>query len=150
MALLVGAQSSISGPVNGASALCFPDMGSGVMTLNAGVAPEAIESIADRPDPTAAFVDAATLGDGFRAARERSGKSPAELAAETKVHRRFLTALEQNDWSSLPSRVFALGYVRAYASALALDEQTAVERFKRESPDTSVPHDVQPSRVVAR
>ena len=109
------------------------------MTLNAGVAPEAIESIADRPDPTAAFVDAATLGDGFRAARERSGKSPAELAAETKVHRRFLTALEQNDWSSLPSRVFALGYVRAYASALALDEQTAVERFKRESPDTSVP-----------
>jgi len=137
--LLVGAQSSISGPVNGASALCFPDMGSGVMTLNAGVAPEAIESIADRPDPTAAFVDAATLGDGFRAARERSGKSPAELAAETKVHRRFLTALEQNDWSSLPSRVFALGYVRAYASALALDEQTAVERFKRESPDTSVP-----------
>lgn len=109
------------------------------MTLNAGVAPEAIESIADQPDPTAAFVDAATLGDGFRAARERSGKSPAELAAETKVHRRFLTALEQNDWSSLPSRVFALGYVRAYASALALDEQTAVERFKRESPDTSVP-----------
>lgn len=109
------------------------------MTLNAGVAPEAIESIADRPDPTAAFVDAATLGDGFRAARERSGKSPAELAAETKVHRRFLTALEQNDWSSLPSRVFALGYVRAYASALSLDEQTAVERFKRESPDTSVP-----------
>ena len=29
--------------------------------------------------------------------------------------------------------------MRAYASALFLDEQLAVERFKRESPDTSVP-----------
>jgi len=109
------------------------------MALNAGAAPDAIKTISDGQDPAAAFTDAATLGEGLRAARERSGKSLAELAAETKVHRRFLTALEQSDWSSLPSRVFALGYVRAYASALFLDEQLAVERFKRESPDTSVP-----------
>jgi cytoskeletal protein RodZ len=109
------------------------------MALNAGVAPDAIKTFSAGQDPATAFVDAATLGDGLRDARERSGKSLAELAAETKVHRRFLTALEQSDWSSLPSRVFALGYVRAYASALSLDEQTAVERFKRESPDTSVP-----------
>ncbi|TFW11957.1 helix-turn-helix domain-containing protein [Brevundimonas intermedia] len=109
------------------------------MALNAGAAPDAIKTISDRQDPTADFANAASLGEGLRHARERSGKSLAELAAETKVHRRFLTALEQNDWSSLPSRVFALGYVRAYASALFLDEQLAVERFKRESPDTSVP-----------
>ena len=109
------------------------------MASNAGIAPDALKTHADAADPTVAFADAATFGEGLRHARERSGKSMAELAAETKVHRRFLTALEQGDWSSLPSRVFALGYVRAYASALALDEQLAVERFKRESPDTSVP-----------
>lgn len=89
------------------------------------------------PDPGPAFLEAETLGDGLRRARAASGKSLAELAAETKVNARFLTALEQNDWSSLPSRVFALGYVRAYAGALGVDEQTAIERFKRESPDTS-------------
>ena len=109
------------------------------MASNAGIAPDALKTPADGHDPSADFADAATLGDGLRQARDRSGKSMAELAAETKVHRRFLTALEQSDWSSLPSRVFALGYVRAYASALGLDEQLAVERFKRESPDTSVP-----------
>ena len=109
------------------------------MALNAGTAPDAIKTISDGQDPTAEFAGAASLGEGLRHARERSGKSLAELAAETKVHRRFLTALEQSDWSALPSRVFALGYVRAYASALFLDEQLAVERFKRESPDTSVP-----------
>ena len=109
------------------------------MASNAGIGPDALKTPAEGADPAAAFAEAATFGEGLRQARERSGKSMAELAAETKVHRRFLTALEQGDWSSLPSRVFALGYVRAYASALALDEQTAVERFKRESPDTSVP-----------
>ncbi|GAW41718.1 hypothetical protein SH203_02127 [Brevundimonas sp. SH203] len=109
------------------------------MASNAGIAPDALKTVADGADPTAAFADAADFGEGLRRVRERSGKSMAELAAETKVHRRFLTALEQGDWSSLPSRVFALGYVRAYASALGLDEQLAVERFKRESPDTSAP-----------
>jgi cytoskeletal protein RodZ len=56
----------------------------------------------------------------------------------TRVHTRYLVALEQADWSALPSRVFTLGYVRAYASALGLDEQLAVERYKREAPDSSV------------
>ena len=39
----------------------------------------------------------------------------------------------------MPNRVFSTGYVRAYADALGLDEQLAVERFKRETPDPSVP-----------
>lgn len=109
------------------------------MALDAGNAPEEFKSHPDWKDIAPSIIEASTLGDGLRRAREQSGKSMAELAAETKVHPRFLTALEQNDWSSLPSRVFAIGYVRGYAAALGLDEQLAVERFKRESPDTSAP-----------
>jgi cytoskeletal protein RodZ len=84
-------------------------------------------------------MDAPTLGDGLRTAREHSGRSLAELSALTRVPTRYLTALEQNDFSTLPNRVFSIGYVRAYGAALGLDEQLAVERFKRESPDPSVP-----------
>jgi transcriptional regulator with XRE-family HTH domain len=109
------------------------------MALDAGHAPEEFKAHPDWKDVTPSIAESATLGDGLRRAREQSGKSLAELAAETKVHTRFLVALEQNDWSSLPSRVFAIGYVRGYATALGLDEQLAVERFKRESPDTSAP-----------
>ncbi|NBB64397.1 helix-turn-helix domain-containing protein [Pseudomonas sp. ODNR1LW] len=109
------------------------------MALDAGHAPEEFKAHPDWKDVTPSIVESATLGGGLRRARELSGKSLAELAAETKVHTRFLIALEQNDWSSLPSRVFAIGYVRGYAAALGLDEQLAVERFKRESPDTSAP-----------
>jgi len=109
------------------------------MALDAGNIPDEFKAHPDWKDPAPSITEAATLGDGLRRARDLSGKSLAELSAETKVHSRFLTALEQNDWSSLPSRVFAIGYVRGYAAALGLDEQLAVERFKRESPDTSTP-----------
>lgn len=80
-----------------------------------------------------------TLGEALREARERSGLSALQLETQTRVHRRHLAALEQNDWSALPSRIFAIGYVRAYAQALGLDEHHAVERLKRESPDSTVP-----------
>ncbi|MFN6980625.1 MAG: helix-turn-helix domain-containing protein [Brevundimonas sp.] len=109
------------------------------MALDAGQVPDEFKAHPDWKDIAPSIAESATLGDGLRRAREVSGKSLAELSAETKVHVRFLTALEQNDWSSLPSRVFAIGYVRGYAAALGLDEQLAVERFKRDSPDNSAP-----------
>lgn len=90
---------------------------------------------------------AESLGEALRIARESSGRSLSELSTATRVHVRYLTALEQGDFSLLPSRVFAIGYVRAYAAALGLDELTAVERFKRETPDPSVP--LQPPVGVA-
>ena len=115
------------------------------MALGTGQVPEEFVSHPDGKDPVSAMADAPTLdqaqslGAALRTAREVSGKSLALLSAETRVPPRYLTALEENDFSALPSRVFAIGYVRAYASALSLDDQLAVERFKRESPDGSVP-----------
>jgi len=109
------------------------------MALDTGNVPDEFRAHPDWKDPVPPVTDAATLGDALRGARERSDRSLADLSALTRVHVRYLTALEQNDWSILPSRVFSIGYVRSYAAALGLDEQLAVERFKRESPDPSVP-----------
>lgn len=92
----------------------------------------------DRQDAPS-LEDAETLGEALRAARLASGRSMAELSVMTRVHPRFLTALEQGDFALLPSRIFSMGYVRAYAQALGLDELTAVERFKREFPEAAVP-----------
>lgn len=80
-----------------------------------------------------------SLGASLRAARLASGLSMAELSTKTRVHPRFLTALEQGEYAVLPSRIFSMGYVRAYAGALGLDELSAVERFKQEYPDAAVP-----------
>lgn len=124
-----------------------PSVGSGVMALDAGKGPEEYGAQADWKDMVPSVTDAPTLGEGLRIARDHSGRSLAELSSVTRVPSRYLTALEQNDFSILPNRVFSIGYVRAYAAALGLDEQLAVERFKRESPDPSVP--LQPPVGVA-
>ena len=116
-----------------------PSVGSGVMALDTGASPEEFKAHPDWKDVVPSVTDAPTLGDGLRLAREHSGRSLAELSSITRVPARYLTALEQNDFSTLPNRVFSIGYVRAYAGSLGLDEQLAVERFKRESPDPSVP-----------
>lgn len=100
------------------------------MALETGRAPGHFE---DGSAPTL------TLGDSLREGRERSGRTLAELSAQTRIPTRYLRALEQDDFSILPTRAFSIGYVRAYATALGLDEQEAVERFRRESPDPSVP-----------
>lgn len=80
-----------------------------------------------------------TLGARLRAARIASGRSMAELSTVTRVHPRFLAAIEQGDQSVLPSRIFTTGYVRIYAQVLGLDELEAVEQFKREFPEATVP-----------
>jgi cytoskeleton protein RodZ len=121
--------------------------GSGVMALDAGNVPDEFKAHPDWKEPIPPITDAPTLGAGLRQARVASGRSLAELSTATRVHTRYLTALEENDWSVLPTRVFAIGYVRAYAAALGLDEQLAVERFKRDVPDGSVP--LQPPVGVA-
>lgn len=78
-----------------------------------------------------------SLGARLRAARLASGLSMAELSTKTRVHPRFLTAIEQGDQSVLPSRIFTTGYVRIYAQVLGLDELEAVEQFKRENPEAA-------------
>ena len=54
------------------------------MASNAGIGPDALKTPAEGADPAAAFAEAATFGEGLRQARERSGKSMAELAADVQ------------------------------------------------------------------
>ncbi len=119
------------------------------MALDAGNAPEEFRAHPDWRDPIPSIADAPSLGVGLRRAREVSGKSLAQLSAVTRVPQKYLTALEQGEHSALPSRVFTLGYVRAYAGALGLDEQLAVERYKREAPDGDKIAPLQPPAGVA-
>ncbi|MNI08745.1 Helix-turn-helix domain protein [compost metagenome] len=99
----------------------------------------AAPSLADSQDEALDETQDESLGAALRAARLASGLSMAQLSTMTRVHQRFLTALEQGEFAVLPSRIFSIGYVRAYATALGLDELSAVERFKREYPDAAVP-----------
>ena len=76
----------------------------------------------------------ADIGEALRAIREHQGRSLAELAEATRVKANYLAALEDMRLELLPSRPFTIGYIRAYAQALGLDPEAAVERFRADEP----------------
>jgi cytoskeleton protein RodZ len=101
-----------------------------------------IEPAAPRAPPSAeslAFAPEILMGAGLRAVREFRGLSIQDIADITKIRRVYLAAVEAMDLSQLPSRPFAIGYVRAYAGALGIDAERAVAKFKADAPEDTEP-----------
>lgn len=63
-----------------------------------------------------------TPGAKLRAAREALGLSLAEVATRTRIALRQLEAVERDDYAALPGIPYAVGFARAYARAVDLDE----------------------------
>lgn len=80
-----------------------------------------------------AFEPGRTMGEGLRLARESLGIPIEDIADDTRVRRVHLLAIEQMDLERLPSRPFAIGYVRSYAEALGLDASRAAARFRADT-----------------
>ncbi len=85
-------------------------------------------------DPVCAAPNA---GDDLRAARERLGWPLQDAAATLRLRGTYLEALEDGDLSQLPGNAFALGFLRSYASALGLDPDEMLRRFKAEAAEVS-------------
>lgn len=81
----------------------------------------------------------ADIGQALKAIREFRGLTVEEVAEATRVRRTYLADIEAMRLDRLPSRPFTIGYIRAYADALGLDGEAAVERFKAEEPDLDEP-----------
>jgi cytoskeleton protein RodZ len=88
-----------------------------------------------RPDALVPTLEAGPdIGAALKAARELRGLNLQQLADATRVRRSYLAAIEEMRLEELPSRPFTIGYIRAYAAALGLDGDAAVERFRRDEP----------------
>lgn len=79
------------------------------------------------------------IGVALKTAREFRGLSLQDVADQTRIRRAYLAAIEEMRLDELPSRPFTIGYVRAYANALGLDAEAAVERFKADEPAPDEP-----------
>ena len=73
-----------------------------------------------------------TVGAVLRAARLERGAEASAVAAALKMRREQLEALETDNYAKLPGRTYAVGFVRAYAKYLRLDDEAIVQRFKDE------------------
>jgi cytoskeleton protein RodZ len=82
------------------------------------------------------------FGERLRREREMRGISLEEIVATTKIGRRLLLALEEEQFDLLPGGIFNKAYVRAYAKCVGMDEDEAVAQYLQAAnetpPDTRV------------
>ncbi|HLL73646.1 MAG TPA: helix-turn-helix domain-containing protein [Pyrinomonadaceae bacterium] len=93
-----------------------------------------------------------SLGARLRAAREARGVSLRELSDHTRIARRYLEAIEQDDYKELPGGIFNRSFIKAYAKAVGFNEAEAVSAYTEvarahgEEPD-ELPTSRQSSRI---
>jgi cytoskeleton protein RodZ len=96
-------------------------------------------------------------GDILRKARETQGLTVADIATRTRVPLRHLEAIEASDYSTLPSSTYAVGFSRAYARAMGIDEvqianlvRSDVAKMGSKKPEYEPYEMTDPSRVPSR
>jgi cytoskeleton protein RodZ len=75
------------------------------------------------------------LGERLRSARMACNLDMAKLAARIHLTSDVVEALERDDYSEMPARVFVRGYVRNYARAVNLPSESVLAQFDRQWPE---------------
>lgn len=98
-----------------------------------------------------------TVGTRLRGRREEMGLSLDEIAQRTRVPLRHLHAIEDGNYGSLPSITYAMGFAKAYARTVGLDEVELGRELRQELGSTFeerpeyVPYEMaDPTRVPSR
>lgn len=78
-----------------------------------------------------------TVGSILKKAREKEGLSFDQVREATKIHPRFLKALETGSYSAFSSAVHLKGFLRTYARFLDLDVEEVMAFFRREYDERS-------------
>ncbi len=76
-------------------------------------------------------VESAKLGETLREAREAKGVTLHQAEAVTRVRGKYLMALEDADWGSLPEPLYVKGFIRSYARYLGLDPLNLIAQYDR-------------------
>ena len=86
------------------------------------------------------------FGSYLKSERELRGVPLEEVSTNTKIHVRFLQALENNQFDDLPGEVFVKGYIRSFAKVIGSDEEEmlsayddAMKELSQKEISTSVP-----------
>jgi cytoskeleton protein RodZ len=72
------------------------------------------------------------VGVILRQARNRRKVELVEVEAATRIRRRYLQAIESEEWEVLPGGVYTRGFIRTYAAFLGLDGDRLVEDYRVE------------------
>jgi cytoskeletal protein RodZ len=71
-----------------------------------------------------------SIGEKLRLAREKNNYTIEQVSRDTHVARRFLKALEDEDFSVFPGETYAMGFLRNYAEYLGLNAEEFVGLYR--------------------
>lgn len=78
-----------------------------------------------------------TVGSILKEARIAKKVTLEQAEVATKIRMKFLSGIERDDYSELPSISYAKGFVKNYAEYLGLDSNTVLAFFRRQTTDVS-------------
>ncbi len=70
-----------------------------------------------------------TMGQRFRAAREKKKMNLSKAAALTRIKIQHLEMMENDDFSKMPAPTYAKGFIRIYSQFLGLDPAPLVQEY---------------------
>lgn len=73
--------------------------------------------------------DWSDIGEQLQEAREKRGLSPQDVAHETRIPLRTITALEANDYSTFSSPAYTKSFLQQYSDFLLIDADDMLENF---------------------
>jgi cytoskeletal protein RodZ len=73
-----------------------------------------------------------TVGEILKKARLENNLTLEEVERIIKIRKKYLEALEGNNWGKLPSLPYIKGFIRSYSSFLGLKPEEMIAIFRRE------------------
>jgi cytoskeletal protein RodZ len=93
----------------------------------------------------------AEVGQTLREAREKRGLTIEDVERELKIRRKFIIALENNQYRNILEDIYVRGFLRNYARFLELDENQLMKMHSggaHASPAGSVPQPLTPQTAL--
>lgn len=72
------------------------------------------------------------LGEQLKEVRQTAKLSLVQVSAATKIHKKFLKALEDGDYDAFPGEVYLRGFLENYAKFLGFPVDEVLNQYKRE------------------
>ena len=71
-----------------------------------------------------------SIADKLRTAREEKGYSLEQVARDTHIAKRYISAMESDDFSVFPAETYAIGFLKNYSSYLGLNPNDVVNLYR--------------------
>ncbi|POH16289.1 hypothetical protein BGL40_00660 [Fructilactobacillus sanfranciscensis] len=69
------------------------------------------------------------IGEKLKSAREKAGLSIDAVQKDTKIQKKYLVAIENDDFEALPGKFYVRAFVKTFANAVGLNGDKFVEDY---------------------